>query len=153
MILAGLAATTLAVYLCRMIKKNGGVPPSISDTSYILKDKNIFTCVMVAIGMLMLPEMIEASSEKTQFLAFLSSVGICGVGASPNFKGYQRAMHFTCAYLCCIASQVMIALNNPIVLLGWIPFIICTLLTKGKNWAFWGEITCILNTLAYCFMR
>lgn len=65
MILAGLALGVLSVYLYKTIKKQKGIPESISQTSFILKDNVMFTCAMILIGLLMLPEMIDASSEKT----------------------------------------------------------------------------------------
>ncbi len=76
----------IAIYIAVVIVKSG-VPYSVSDTYYRIEHKKWFTFVMLATGYSLLPVALEVSSESSQFLIFLTIVGITLVGISPNFKG------------------------------------------------------------------
>lgn len=86
----------IAIYIAVVIVKSG-VPYSVSDTYYRIEHKKWFTFVMLATGFSLLPVALEVSSESSQFLIFLTIVGITLVGISPNFKGEksERNAHNT----------------------------------------------------------
>lgn len=76
----------IAVYIAVVIVKSG-IPYSISDTYYRIDRKKWFMFVMLVTGFSLLPVALEVSSESSQFLIFLTVVGLAMVGVSPNFKG------------------------------------------------------------------
>ena len=76
-------------YVFAMIKKGKEIPYSISDTYYALTHKFWFSLCMVGSGLLLLPSAFESSTDNSRFLVFLSVVGMCILGTSPNFKGSQ----------------------------------------------------------------
>lgn len=83
----------IAGYVFAMIKKMKEIPYSISDTYYALTHKFWFTLCMIGSGALLLPAAFEASTENSQFLVFLSVIGMIVLGVSPNFKGSQKTTH------------------------------------------------------------
>ena len=145
-----IAASTAAAYLTYAIIKSKGIPDSISATAYAIKHKKTFTAAMTGVAGLMLPELLTDSSDNTQFLALLSVVGLIMVGLTPDYKNKEQGkVHYTGAFLAAGASQLMLALNDPVALLGWGLYPPLLMLSKGKNYAFWAEIICLLNILFY----
>lgn len=74
-----------------------GIPTSLSTTYYSLPTKWrwVFTLFMWAIGLLLMPAWIEVANSfgdwrnNLAFLAFLTCVLICFVGAAPNFRAFE----------------------------------------------------------------
>ena len=101
----------IAIYIAVVIVKSG-VPYSVSDTYYRIEHKKWFTFVMLATGFSLLPVALEVSSESSQFLIFLTIVGITLVGISPNFKGEksERNAHYAGDnYASCIFTDMGMA--------------------------------------------
>lgn len=75
-----LSLLTLVAYIGYALKVCG-LPASLSDTCYILKEKHrpswLFQLAMVLCPMLLVPVWLELSSESVQFLSFLACVGHC----------------------------------------------------------------------------
>ena len=84
-----LSLLTLVAYIGYALKVCG-LPASLSDTYYILKDKHrpswLFQLAMVLCPMLLVPVCFELSSESVQFLSFLACGGLMFVGTAPLFK-------------------------------------------------------------------
>ena len=138
------------------------MPNSISQMVFLLKDRNkwIFAAVMVGIGLLLMPFLLERASEGTKFLAFLSIVGVIGVGVNPLLSKddgktaiHGDALHYVFAALCSVCSQLLVALNSPWWLSLWALYVVYTLLERkaDKN-VFMAEVICILTTLLFCFL-
>lgn len=138
------------------------MPNSISQMVFLLKDRNkwIFAAVMVGIGLLLMPFLLERASENTKFLAFLSMAGVIGVGVNPLLSKdegktamHGDALHYVCAALCGVCSQLLVALNRPWWLSLWALYVVYTLLERkaDKN-MFVAEVICILTTLFFCFL-
>lgn len=138
------------------------MPNSISQMVFLLKDRNkwIFAAVMVGIGLLLMPFLLERASENTEFLAFLSMAGVIGVGVNPLLSKDEGktamngdALHYVCAALCGVCSQLLVALNRPWWLSLWALYVVYTLLERkaDKN-MFVAEVICILTTLFFCFL-
>lgn len=146
-------ATIIAiVYILHAIIEHneGKIPQSISETSYLtLKHKGLFSAVMGVESALLLPTLLDKSTENTQFLGFASIVGLLAVAASPYYKTHNRVMHYVGGILAGVASQALIALNNPAILFSWALFPLTLLNEKGKNSVFWAEIICMLNIILY----
>lgn len=86
MILTLLSLLVFASYVGVMIYKTKGIPYSISDTYYILSNRYWLGICMILQSLLLLPAALDASTENSQFLIFLSVVGMIVLGVSPNFR-------------------------------------------------------------------
>lgn len=145
-----IAGLTTAIYLIYAVIKNKGIPDSISATAYAIKHKKTFTAAMMGVSALMLPELLDDSSDNTQCLSFLSIIGLMMVGLTPDYRTKEQGtIHYIGAFLAAVGSQLLLALNDPVALLGWGAYPILLLLNKGKNSAFWAEVICLLNIFFY----
>ena len=132
------------------------IPESISQTVYVLPRtyKWIYTLAMMSVGFLLVPVLMEISSEHTEVLAFLISFGILGTGAAPLVAKEKNTFHYVCAAVCGISSQLLVALNSPLCLLLWFLYIGYTLFAKDvSRHFFWAEVECVLIIFCYCLTR
>lgn len=158
----------IAIYIAVVIVKSG-VPYSVSDTYYRIEHKKWFTFVMLATGFSLLPVALEVSSESSQFLIFLTIVGITLVGISPNFKGEksERNAHYAGAIMLLVFSQIWVWLNFKWILLLWlvyVGYIAYSLIKKKSSSSFyndlvslkpvlWAEITLVITTYVTVFVE
>lgn len=148
-----LLAYTLTV--CIIAKQ---IPVSLSSTVFYLPQKYriVWTLVIVIAAFCMMPSFIMHAPETYQFLAFISCAAFAFVGAAPLVKDesdISYKVHMVSAWTCAICSQLLIALTTPIILLGWIPWIIIYIITLRKGWvqkAFWAEIICFMHNYLFC---
>jgi hypothetical protein len=106
---------------------------------------------MWVVGFLLMPVLMEKVSEQTQFIAFLMVSVILFVGASPLVLKEKNTIHYVFAAVAGIASQLLVALNQPLLLLLWFLYIGYTLLAKdGSKNLFWVEVSCMLTVFAFC---
>lgn len=147
------AIIIIVLYTGAMIYAGKKIPESISQTVYVMPRTGqlIFAIVMMAVGFLLMPVLMEVSSEWTQVFAFLMCFGILGVGAAPLVVKGKNTFHYVCAAMCGISSQVLVALNQPLCLLLWFLYVCYTMFAKdvSRNF-FWAEITCMLIVFIYC---
>lgn len=151
--IVAIAITVIALYVGAMIYTGRQIPESISQTVFVLPRKGqwLFTVVMWVVGFLLMPVLMEKVSEQTQFIAFLMVSGICFVGASPLVLKEKNTIHYVFAAVAGIASQLLVALNQPLLLLLWFLYIGYTLLAKdGSKNLFWVEVSCMLTVFAFC---
>lgn len=145
--------TTIALYVGAMVYIGRKIPESISQTVFLLPRKGqwVFTIVMWMVGFMLMPVLMEKVSEQTQFIAFLMIGGVCFVGAAPLVPKAKNTVHYVGAVDAGIASQLLVALNQPLLLLLWFLYIGYTLLAKdvSRN-VFWVEILSTLNIFALC---
>lgn len=143
----------ITAYVVVMVIKEKEIPESISSTVLKLKKKVawVFSAVMWLVGFLLMPPLMEKVSDSTRFIAFFMVAGILFVGASPLVAKEKNTIHYVCAAVAGVASQLLVALNQPTFLLMWFPYIGYTLLAKdGSRNFFWVEVTCMLTVFAYC---
>ena len=143
----------ITAYVVVMVIKEKEIPESISSTVFNLKKKAawVFSAVMWLVGFLLMPPLMEKVSDSTRFIAFFMVAGILFVGASPLVAKEKNTIHYVCAAVAGIASQLLVALNQPMFLLMWFPYIGYTLLAKdGSKNFFWVEVSCMLTVFAYC---
>ena len=133
-------------YLCYVVAKFG-IPQSISDTFYLLEKKGwLFQLTLAVTAFCMMPSLIDASSENTQFLAFLACAGLAFVAFAPLFKmDLEGKVHFVSAYICC-GSLVLWQVFNA----SWIIPAICLApvaypMLKDKKYMWWLEIATIVS--------
>lgn len=164
-IIFAIATSLFTVYLYTMVKMFG-IPPSLSDTYYLLEGTKkgagiLFTFIMFILVFTFAPIMIEVSTESTQFLAFLSLLGIGFVGAAPKFKGVtqESRVHIVGAFIAAISSTLWMLFNISyktipniqtvvsVVLLCALPVVLTVLICKTKtlrtSYIFWGEMAAL----------
>lgn len=163
--LAVIALTVIALYVGAMIITRwrtighgsfwDAVPESISSTVYLLPRNGqwLFTVVMCIVGFCLVIPIMEKVCDSTRFIAFFMVAGIIGVGTSPLLAKEKNTFHYVCAAVSGVSSQVLVALNQPYLLLTWTLYVGYTLLAKdvSKN-LFWVEVLCMLNVFALCFI-
>ncbi len=163
--LAVIALTVIALYVGAMIITRwrtighgsfwDAVPESISSTVYLLPRNGqwLFTVVMWIVGFCLVIPIMEKVCDSTRFIAFFMVAGIIGVGTSPLLAKEKNTFHYVCAAVSGVSSQVLVALNQPYLLLTWTLYVGYTLLAKdvSKN-LFWVEVLCMLNVFALCFI-
>lgn len=143
----------ITAYVVVMVIKEKEIPESISSTVFKLKKKVVwvFSAVMWFVGFLLMPPLMEKVSDSTRFIAFFMVAGILFVGASPLVAKEKNTIHYVCAAVAGVASQLLVALNQPMFLLMWFTYIGYTLVAKdGSRNFFWVEVTCMLTVFAYC---
>ena len=149
------AMAVIALYVVAMIYTGKQIPESISQTVFLLPRKGqwVFTVVMVMVAFLLMPVLFEKVSDSTRFIAFFMSAGILGVGVAPLMLKEKNTIHYVFAAVSGIASQLLVALNQPLLLLTCFGYVGYTLLAKdvSKN-LFWVEVLCMLNVFALCFI-
>lgn len=144
-----IATVIMCAYLGWYIRSYG-VPGSISQTVFMLPHECIFTAIMFAVGFLTIMPMIDHCSENTKVLAFLTIAGMMFVGAAPLGKNCDERVHLGGALFFGISSQIMLALNKPVLLSVWVPMAVILIAVKGSNFLFWAELACIADLLIYC---
>lgn len=139
-----LSLAIILTYVGVMVYRNG-IPYSVSDTYYSLEQHKLaFSVSVILSALLLMPAAFQESTESSEFLVFLFTVGQCLVGTAPHFKGWQHKLHITGAVLLLICSQVWVGLNWPIVLLTWVPYLIITIIAVFRSDR--GFITALLDT-------
>lgn len=122
-----------------------GIPKSISATYYLLgRNGWLFQFALALTAFTALPVLIDASSEETEFLAFLSCGGLLFVSAAPLFRlKFEGAVHYGSALVCCISLVLWQVFNT-----SWIvPLVAFSLvlipMLIGKKYTWWLEIATI----------
>lgn len=140
------------IYVMYIVIKYG-IPHSLSATYYLIKNKWIFSTVLAVSAGLILPILVTTNYS---FLIFIALAGIFFVAFAPDFKSnsLEDNVHTYSAIISLISSQIWVALNAPIVLLLWIPYIVYLILDYieyGKEmleqscFKFWAEIVMLLT--------
>lgn len=157
-----LSMLVIAAYTAAVCVKQGGVPASISATFYKLEHKHWFMVTTWFTAWLLMPAILEVSKPDTEFLAFLSCIGMLMVGVAPNFKDeFEGKVHTAGAILCIAGSQLWVACNCPWCLTVWLAYIIYTLAMMPRHVSdsiitdflrtkpmFWIEIAALSATYA-----
>lgn len=152
----------IAAYTTAVCVKKRGVPYSISATYYSLDHKLWFGATMWLTAGLLMPAILEMSSDPSQWAAFFACGGMLLVGASPNFNDdLEGHVHTVGATMCLLFSQVWVAFNDPWFLMVWLGYIIPTTYYVIKDYQgsvkdaymgtkpmFWLEIFALITTYA-----
>lgn len=136
--------------------KDKTMPNSISQTVYSLSDRWnwVFTAAMFVVAFMIVPQLMTvAATNGCEFLAYLTIVGILGVGADPLDKNRKNTIHYMSAILMGISSQMLVYIINPYLFFTWIPYVIYTLYVEnGKKNMFVGEMSMYSNTALLCLI-
>lgn len=157
-----LSLATISAYTTAVCIKGHGVPSSISATFYAMDHKLWFGATMWLTAGLLMPAILEISTENSEWAAFLACVGMILVGLAPNFKEeFEGKIHTTGATMCLLFSQVWVGFNNPWLLLAWLIYLIPAAILTWRNYReikdwylaflltkpmFWVEIVALATT-------
>ena len=133
------------------------IPSSLSDSFYILSEKSkimgfLFTYILWATAMGILPYWLDITEESCKFVAFGSAGLLCLVGAAPYFKSMDKGWHSVFA----IGSGILCVIWQGINLI-WIPIIVSACLmtligflsgTLRKCKTYWIEMVMFLSMFA-----
>ena len=124
----------IASYTVAVCVKQKGIPYSISATFYKLEHPYRFMAAMWLTAFSLMPAILEAGRENTEWAAFIALLGLLMVGAAPNFKDKQEGkVHITGAVLCLVFSQVWVAMNGAACLLVWFVWLIYTMAYMARH--------------------
>lgn len=136
-------------YLIFVVAKFG-IPKSISDTYYLLGRCGwLFQLALGLTAFTAVPVIIDASSDSTQFLAFLGCAGLAFVAAAPLFKmELEGKVHYVSAAICCVGLVLWQVFNA-----CWVVPIVCFLavlipMLEDNKYMWWLEIATIVSTYA-----
>ena len=135
--LIALLVAAMVVTIATIKKK--GVPDSVSEIAYIIPHW-AFSSWIAVVGVLLMPDMMEHLPDGLQFIGFLSVVGLLCVAASSYYRTEAAPLHYVGGILCALCATVVTAIINPLLLLGWLLYLIEMLIAKWRNWCFWGEV-------------
>lgn len=165
MILTLLSFLVITTYVGVMTYKLRGIPYSISDTFYSLSNRYWFGACMIASGVLLLPAALDSSTENSQFLVFLSVVGMGVLGVSPNFRAEEKVPHVVGACMALIFSQIWVGCNSWYWLLLWAGFITYMAISIKRTWTgkfisdfirckpmFWVEVVSLITVYLTCIV-
>ena len=124
-----------------------GIPKSISESYYLLGKMGwLFQVTLFSVAFLVVPTLIDRSSESTRFLAFLACMGLAFVGAAPLFKRkLDGKVHYISAAMCCGGLVLWQVFNA-----CWAVPVVCFLavlipMLKDKKYMWWLEIATIVS--------
>lgn len=140
-----------AAYLLGALLHIRQVPPSLSETFYLIGDAPkcyLFTAALWAMMFTLLPVLLDMTPERWEWLAFLALTGIGFVGAAPFFhNATEGKVHTAAAVMAAVFGLVWCA-----VCLHWWTIIIVSTTTavaiivaiKTSSWksskTFWLEM-------------
>ena len=151
-------ASVFVAYIASIIAINKGIPPSISESFYVLNNKKkglgyLFTIWCFFIGVSVMAVIFEVTDGRWfQFLGLFCGGGLGFVGAAPLFKGREKTIHFVGATTCAVSALLIM------VLLGWwfVPVIALSvafaIYTGNGNLTFWGEIALFVGMFITLFL-
>lgn len=156
-----IAIALLTAYVLCMVAV-GGVPNSLSQSVFYLPASGrwLWTVIIGAVAGLTMPVLLGHVHPDTQFIAFFACGALGFVAVTPLVHDKQdisHKVHMTAAYACGILSQLLVALNEPWLLLCWIPWVFAFSFhhNRGDKWdtaKFWAEMTCFASAFTLCFL-
>lgn len=157
------ATSLLIAYIVAFCIRHETIPDSLSASVFYMPKTCIWawTIVIAAVTFALAPILISSVSDSTTFLAFLAGAGLLFVAGSPLEKDKSELsykVHCGGAIVCAIASQILIGLNMPLLLLCWAPWVLYYAISELREvvWrrsVFFAEMTCFFNIILYCFLN
>ena len=149
-----------SIYLLYNIVTIGifGIPPSLSETYYLYKDKwnigFVFPIMMYLVVGFMMPAWLTLSEGSPfQFLSFLAPASIAFVGTAPAFKSssLENSVHTVAAIVAAICSLLWVILVTPY---WWSIFVALVMVALGglitqtllASKVYWLETVAFMST-------
>ena len=134
--LAIISLIVLATYLVYMAVRYG-VKEYVSDNYYVSKHNYMFTVIMLAVGITLLPSMMDKGGD-FRLLSLFASFGLILVAMEPHYKAER--MHAVGAVVTLVSGTAWVATFHPITvsiaLACWTAY---KLLGLPKPY-YWGEV-------------
>ena len=108
-------------------KKAKELPDSVSSFSYYVR----FSLWATMTAAILLFSSLHALPPKQGYIAGMMSVGLLMVAASPCYRTENKVLHYVGGYLFGLASQIVVALLIPWLLILWVLF---PLVFIRKSW-------------------
>ena len=152
------SVVVFVAYIVAILFLNKGIPPSISESFYILDNKKknlgyLFTLWCFGIGVSVMAVIFEVTEgEWFQFLGLFCGGGLGFVGAAPLFKAHEKTIHFVGATVCAVSAFLIM------VLLGYWLIPVMAMVTafaiyaRNGNLTFWGEIALFVGMFVTLFL-
>lgn len=154
MILTLLSMVILISYVIAVCKR-WGVPASISQSWFDIKRKWIFSVVVAVCLGLMFNPLMMVLPDIWQWIGFLMVAGGLLVAFAPNLSDdMEEKVHMTGAIIMGVASQVIVVVQCPLLLMVWLLWGHYWYLSGYKKGVFWAEMiggfalyVCIIGSL------
>ena len=117
----------------------------ISDTFYASGKTPMFSEFMFAQALLLLPCMLDVSTENSKCIAFLTAMCVAFVGASPYYKSGMDAKVHKVSCVCAMTLSVLwVAMNGYYWAYMAIVVGVAISVLNLKQWLLWVEIAMFL---------
>ena len=155
MIMLLIFATAISVCIAvAAYRRAGELPDSVSSFAYYVGALP-FSLWCVTMVLLLYVPIVQAMlpyGDVGSAAGVLTLSGIMLVSASPYYRTENKVLHYAGGYLFGIASQVVVALLCPWLLLGWIIFCVFVLVTTFlHHFRSWKENATIVSE-GICFL-
>lgn len=121
-------------------------PSCISESYYLIENKNLFTLWIAVVSFLIFPAWVEISPVNIQFLSFLSVVSLGLVGVNPRYLESERIVHIVSALLAGIISLIWNIVTGQYIIPIACTLVLVTLyILRVKNLLFWTECSAFSN--------
>jgi hypothetical protein len=124
-------------YIGYIVFKDKRIPFSISQTVNSLDSDNkwLFTVIMFIVAMLIVPQLfVMMQPFDYDILAFMTALGLMGVGADPLDDDEKDVMHYVSAFIMGVASQMIVWIVFPWMMTLWIPYVLYTMYMDDGRW-------------------
>lgn len=165
-----IAFALLTVYVTVVCTYNQRIPDSLSQTVFFINQRNkwiwtllIFSMIiLVSVPMKCLPfadSVFEKTSGQASALLMMVAMFLLAVvGVTPLNNGDEKSMdfkvHMVSAWTSGIASTIAIAIERPLVLLCWVPWLVTFIWTtkdrsQWRTARFWATLTCFISVFIF----
>lgn len=163
MVMVVIAMALLLAYTLAVCLRERRIPESLSKTVFWIQKDYVWlwTLMMALIGFAVVPFMMDHAHDWLRWLVWLAVGGLLLVAVAPldgDSEGMAYKVHMTGAWMCAVASQLLIAFCSPKLLLMWVPWVIVFLIRtsgmdKWKTISFWAELVCFADIFAFCLTK
>lgn len=128
-----------------------GVPKSVSQTFFSIRHKWIFSAVIAASACLLISPLLEILPDEFQWLGFFTSAGCIIVAFAPNLADkLEERVHMTGAIILGLASQGVVIVLQPWLMLSWLCWIPIAFKSSRIFWAeMIGGLTLYASIIIY----
>lgn len=156
-----IAITLIVTYMVVMCVINRQIPESISQMASILPRGGalLWTLVITVTSVLWFFSFStnpEDTNITISFIVFLAMLVMAMCPLDKQNSKETRISHTIAAYVALVMSQVLVAVNKPLLLLLWVIYLVVAGLyfipKRKKTFKFWAEITCFVTDFALAFL-
>ena len=136
----------VAVLAWAMVRK-GGLLESVSETAYVIP-RWAFSIWIVAVGMLLLPGLIEHLHGGAEWVGFLLALGLLLVGGSSCYKEEMTVLHYIGGIMAVVCASFVTVVDCPWLFWGWFLYLVAMVWKPSVYWLFWAEVTVFVLMIA-----